>query len=298
MRINSFVVLIILFAPLVLRAQAQVVDSTEQYRIETVDSNEYIGFIVEQNNDIIVLKTERMGTITLLKVDIKKIALINVKQLKNGEYWFENPQSTRYFWQPNAYGLKKGEGYYQNVWILFNQVSVGITDNFSIGAGIVPLFLFAGASFPVWITPKVSIPIKRDKVNVSAGALMGTVLGEEDSNFGIAYGTITFGSRDKNVSIGGGYGYAGGDWADSPTFTLSAMIRTGKRGYFITENYYIGSAEEDIMLFFFGGRRMIKNSGIDFGILIPTDTDGYVVAIPWLGVTFPLGKSLESGNKK
>lgn len=298
MRIHSIVVLIILFAPLVLQAQAQVGDSTEQYRIETVDGNEYIGFIVEQNNDIIVLKTERMGTITLLKVDIKKMTLINVEQLKDGEYWFENPQSTRYFWQPNAYGLKKGEGYYQNVWILFNQVSVGITDNFSIGAGIVPLFLFAGASSPVWITPKVSIPIKRDKVNVSAGALMGTVMGEEDANFGIAYGTITFGSRDKNISIGGGYGYAGGDWADSPTFTLSAMIRTGKRGYFLTENYYIGSAEEDVMLFFIGGRRMIKNSGIDFGILIPSNTDGYVVAIPWLGVTFPLGKSLESGNKK
>lgn len=296
MKTNVIIILIMFFAPLGLKAQTQLPDSTQQYRIETVDGNEYIGFIVEQNNDVVIFKTERMGTITLLKADIKKIALINVSQLKNGEYWFENPQSTRYFWQPNAYGLKKGEGYYQNVWILFNQVSVGITDNVSIGAGIVPLFLFAGASSPIWITPKVSIPIKRDKVNISGGALMGTILGEENSNFGIAYSTITFGSRDKNISLGGGYGYAGGDWADAPTFSLSAMIRVGKRGYFLTENYYIGSAEEDLMLFFLGGRRMIKNSGIDFGVLIPTQTDGYLVAIPWLGVTFPLGKSVKSGK--
>lgn len=279
-------------------AQTQQSDSTQQYKIETVDGNEYIGFIVEQNNDVIVLKTERMGTITLKKIDIKRMIVINVKQIKNGQYWFENPQSTRYFWQPNAYGLKKGEGYYQNVWILFNQASIGITDNFSIGAGIVPLFLFAGGSTPVWLTPKVSIPIKRDKVNISGGALMGTVLGEEDANFGIAYSTITLGSRDKNISFGAGYGYAGGDWADAPTFTLSAMVRVGKNGYFLTENYYIGSAGADVMLFFLGGRRMIKNSGIDFGILIPSDTDGDLIAIPWLGVTFPLGKSLESNNKK
>lgn len=272
-------------------AQAQQSDSTQQYKIETVDGNEYIGFIIEQNNDMIVIKTERLGTITLKKIDIKRMTVVNAKQMKDGQYWFENPQSTRYFWQPNAYGLKKGEGYYQNVWILFNQASIGITDNFSIGAGIVPLFLFAGGSTPIWVTPKVSIPIKRDKVNVSGGALMGTVLGEEDSNFGIAYSTITFGSRDTNISFGAGYGYAGGDWADAPTFTLSAMIRVGKNGYFLTENYYIGTAEEDIMLFFLGGRRMIKNSGIDFGILIPTDTGGDLVAIPWLGVTFPLGKS-------
>ncbi len=279
-------------------AQAQQSDSTQQYRIETVDGNEYIGFIIEQNNDVIVIMTERIGAITLRKIDIKKMTVINVKQIKNGQYWFENPQSTRYFWQPNAYGLKKGEGYYQNVWILFNQASIGITDNVSIGAGIVPLFLFAGGSTPVWLTPKVSIPIKRDKVNMSGGALLGTVLGEEDANFGIAYSNITFGSRDKNITFGAGYGYAGGDWADAPTFTLSAMIRVGKSGYFLTENYYIGSAEEDIMLFFLGGRRMIKNSGIDFGILIPSNTGGDVVAIPWLGVTFPLGKSLESSYNK
>lgn len=267
---------------------------TAMYRIETVDGNEYIGRIVTQDTEKLVLKTDRLGEITLRKIDIKKMTLVNVTQMKDGNYWFDNPQSTRYFWQPNGYGLKKGEGYYQNVWILFNQVSVGITDNFLVGVGIVPLFLFAGGSTPVWIAPKLSIPIKNEKLNMGAGALMGTVLGEEEANFGIAYGTVTVGSRDKNFSLGLGYGYAGSDWADAPTISFSAMIRTGQRGYFLTENYYIGSSEEDIMLFFIGGRRLIKNSGIDFGLLIPTQTDGQLVAIPWLGVTFPFGKTTSS----
>jgi len=284
---NIFLVVPLLFMYLSVAAQ----QDTTLYRIETMDGNEYIGRILTQDAEKIVLKTDRLGEITLRKIDIKKMEPVKISQMKSGEYWFENPQSTRYFWQPNAYGLKKGEGYYQNVWILFNQVSVGVTDNFLVGAGIVPLFLFAGGSTPIWLTPKLSIPIKKDKFNVGAGALIGTVLGEEDASFGIVYGTTTIGSRDKNISIGFGYGYAGGDWADAPTVSFSAMIRTGKRGYFLTENYYIGSGGDDVMLFFIGGRRLIKNSGIDFGLLIPTDTGGDLVAIPWLGVTFPFGKS-------
>lgn len=271
-------------------ACAQVTQDSTLYRIETTDGNEYIGTIVSQDASQLTLRTSNLGEVILKKMDIKRMTTVNVQQIKNGSYWLENPQSARYFWQPNAYGLKKGEGYYQNVWILFNQVSIGITDNVSIGAGIMPLFLFSGSPTPVSITPKVSIPIKRDKFNVSAGALMGTVLGQEDTNFGIAYGTTTFGRRDKNISFGLGYGYAGGDWADAPTFTLSAMIRVGKRGYLMTENYYIGSAENDVMLFFLGGRRMIKNSSIDFGLLIPTDTGGDVYAIPWFGGNVPVCK--------
>lgn len=289
----------IIFLPffLVMITSVKAQQDTTLYRIETVDGNEYIGRIVTQDVEKLTLKTDRLGEITLRKIDIKKMTAVNVGQMKNGDYWFENPQSTRYFWQPNGYGLKKGEGYYQNVWIFFNQVSVGITDNFLIGAGIVPLFLFAGASTPVWIAPKLSIPIKKDKFNMGAGALMGAVLGEESSSFGIVYGTTTIGSRDKNMSIGLGYGYAGGDWADSPTFSFSAMIRTGKRGYFLTENYYIGSGGNDVMLFFIGGRRMIQNSGIDFGLLIPTETGGELIAIPWLGVTFPFGNAVKSNQR-
>jgi len=278
-----------LFLLMASTCSAQEQDTTV-YRVETTDGNEFIGTIVSQDETQIILRTKEFGNITISKAAIKKMAPIKVSQMKGGTYWFENPQSTRYFWQPNGYGLKKGEGYYQNVWIFFNQVSVGITDNFLIGAGIVPLFLFAGSSSPVWIAPKFSVPIKKDKFNMGAGALMGTVLGEENANFGIVYGTTTLGSRDKNCSFGVGYGYAGGDWADAPTLSFSAMIRTGQRGYFLTENYYIGSGSEDLMLFFIGGRRMIKNSGIDFGLLIPTQTDGELVAIPWLGVTFPFSK--------
>jgi hypothetical protein len=261
------------------------------YRIETTDGNEFVGNIVLDSADIFILKTASLGEIKIRKADIKRISEVSKSQIRDGELWFDNPQATRYFWQANGYGLKKGEGYYQNVWIFFNQVSYGITDNLSIGAGIVPMFLFAGTSTPVWITPKLSIPVVENKFNVGAGALVGTVLGETDAGFGIVYGTATAGDRNTNVSLGLGYGYVSGDLADVPTVNLSAMIRTGQRGYLLTENYFIGTADEDAILLSFGGRRLIKNSGLDFGLMLPINTNGSFIAIPWLGLTIPFGRS-------
>jgi hypothetical protein len=45
-----------------------------------------------------------------------------------------------------------------------------------------------------------------------------------------------------------------------------------------------------LLLFSFGGRRIIKNTGLDFGLIIPSKTGGNLVAVPWLGFTVPFGK--------
>jgi|GEM_PF-244924 len=269
-------------------------DTTSIWNIIAMDGNEYHGTIISRNKEVIQLKTEALGIITLQVSEIQKMTLVDPENLINGEVWLDNPQESRYFWSPSSYGLKKGEGYYQNVWILFNQFAVGITDNISIGAGIMPLFLFGGSATPVWITPKFSIPVVKDKFNLGGGALLGTVIGGGGSgdggsnSFGVAYGTSTFGSRDQNVTIGVGYGFMNGDWASSPTVTFSGMFRTGKRGYFITENYYLGSSE--LMLLSLGGRVVWQNVSLDYGGIIPFGSDvGSFVIIPWLGFVIPFG---------
>jgi len=279
-------------------SRAQVSQDTTLLRVETIDGNEYIGKIISIDAQNVVLNTDLLGIITLRKSTIKSMTPVYGSQIKEGVLWFENPQSTRYFWQPNGYGLKKGEAYYQNVWIFFNQVSYGVTDNFLIGAGMVPAFLFAGAPTPVWITPKFSIPVVKDKFNVGVGGLMGTVIGESQSGFGLVYGTSTLGDRNTNMSLGVGYGYLSGDWANAPVITLSGMIRTGQRGYLLTENYFISTSEEDLLLLFFGGRRLIKNVGLDFGLMFPLVTGSGFFAIPWLGVTIPFGNTHYTAIKK
>jgi hypothetical protein len=195
-------------------------------------------------------------------------------------------------WSPNGYGLIKGEGYYQNIWVLWNQFAYGVSDNFSIGGGMIPLFLFGGGPTPVFLTPKFSIPLEHNKINLGAGALIGTVLGEEDTGFGILYGLSTFGSPDNNVTVGMGYGFAGGEWASSPLINVNGMFRVSSRGYFITENYYINVGGGGLLLITVGGRWIIKKAALDYGLVIPAGGDiGAFVAVPWLGFTVPFGKS-------
>jgi hypothetical protein len=270
-------------------------DTVKLHLVETTDGNQYIGEIVFEDEEAVRLKTQGLGEIKLSRVYIRKIEPVDSEKLIGEEYWAENPQSTRYFWAPNGYGLKKGEGYYQNVWILFNQIAVGVTDHFSIGGGIVPAFLFAGAPTPVWITPKVSIPIVEDKFNLGAGVLGGVVIGQSNSSFGIFYGISTIGSRDKHLSIGLGYGFAGGRMANLPVINISGMTRIGKKGYFMSENYFIPSTPS-LVLLSFGGRSILNNIGLDYGLFIPIYEDlNTFFAVPWLGLTIPFGKKR---NKK
>ena len=266
------------------------------YRIETTDGNEFLGRITYQDEEQVRLMTETVGEISIARRNIKSMRRLEGTVGQDGGFWPENPQATRYFWAPNGYGLRKGEGYYQNLWVLFNQASAGITDNISIGAGMMPLFLFGGAPTPVWVTPKFSVPIVKDKFNVGGGVLAGTILGDfydqGPLGFGIAYGVTTFGSRDQNITFGLGYGYADGAWADSPMINVSGIVRTGKNGYLLTENYYInlGNESENMLLISLGGRRMIKSVGLDFGLFVPFgQTGGEFIALPWLGFSVPFG---------
>ncbi len=266
-------------------------DSIKTVRVETIDGNIFIGNVVKEDSLNMVLRTENLG---LLKIPLNNIrSRTEIKGIKKvgSTFWLPNPQSARYFWAPNGYGLEKGSSYYQNIWIFYNQFSVGLTNNFSVGAGMLPLFLFGGTSTPVWIVPKLSIPVIENKFNIGAGAFLGTILGEQAGVFGLLYGTSTFGSRDKNLSLGLAYGFADDEWMKIPIINASCMIRTGAKGYFVSENYLITIEGETFALISVGGRSIIRNISLDYSLWIPAggEIDSFV-AVPFLGVTIPIGK--------
>jgi len=266
-------------------------DTTQLWNVVTTDGNEYVGTIVLQTEKEIKLKTTSIGTITLQLSKIKKMDKVNAKNMVGDEVWLDSPSDGRYFFSPSSYGLRQGEGYYQNAWIFFNQLTYGFTDNFSMGIGTIPLFLFTGSDTPIWLTPKVSIPITEDQFAIGGGALLGTVTGDSGGEYGIVYGTSTFGSRDRNLTVGVGYGYIEDDFADTPAITLSAIIRTGKKGYFITENYILSAGDDTVGLISVGGRRLWGNVALDFGGLRPVGSgfDGWAL-IPWLGIVISFNK--------
>lgn len=272
-------------------AQAQdEAESEVVYRIVTTDGNTFIGTLVSENDQEVTLQTDQVGRITIQRSNIKMMEEIDPRHIKDGEYWHANPHSTRYLFSTNAIGLEKGRGYYQNTWIFFNNVNYGVTNNFSIGGGFVPSFLWGASEVPVWLIPKLSIPVSKDKFHVAVGGLFGGLLGAENGGLGMAYGTATVGNRDNNLTLGIGYGYADGNWADIPLINLNGMYRLNKTLYFISENYFLTVGGETSGLISGAIRWAPENFALDLGLISSTEAGGGFIGYPWLGVAIPFGK--------
>ena len=288
---RQYGIILFLFFAIPANYAQEPLDSLNIYHISTTDGNEYSGNIIRKDSSVIVVKTAEIDSLVIRRKYIKNMERIDRKRYINGKLWMENPQAARYMWAPNGYGLKKGEAYYQNIWVLFNQLSVGVTNYFSVGFGTIPTFLFGADFVPVWLTPKFSFPVIENKLNIGAGAMITSLLGDNEGTAGLAYGIITAGSRDKNFSLGLGYSYSGSNgWSDVPTINLSGMIRVSPRTYLITENYLMVLSGDNLVLIMLGGRSFVKRVSIDYGLILPSIQDsGISFVIPWLGITIPFG---------
>lgn len=253
-------------------------DTTQIVEVETRDGNVFLGTLLSETEERIVIRTDVLGELTINRADIRRITRVPATQIRDGEVWYRSAHDTRYFFQSNAFNLRKGEGYYQNAWVLFNQVSYGLTRNFSMGAGFVPTFLFGEASTPVWITPKLSIPLKQESLTVGVGGIMGTLIGEGGSA-GILYGNLTVGDRNRNVTVAGGYGYAEEE-SGEVLFGLSGSVRVRPKLSLMTENYVFA----ETFISFVGFRHIGRRLAIDGALAIP---EGVEVVVPWLSVTAP-----------
>jgi hypothetical protein len=216
------------------------------------------------------------------------MSVVRQETMVEGVFWPDNPQATRYFWAPNGYSMGQGEVYYQNIWVLYNQVSIGISEIFSLQLRNRPtLFIRVRVSRPFGWSPRSLSQLQGDKIQVGAGAFLGAMLGESEF-FGIAFGSTTFGSRDRNTTVAMGWGFTGDGWARSPLVNISFMARSSPRGYFLSENYLI-PGDDTVVILSAGGRRIIGSGlGLDFGLFLPLGGGTGFIALPFLGMTVPL----------
>ena len=257
------------------------------YRVETTQGTVFIGTLIEETDDGVVLRLEDQNEVRIQRNNIRSMRAMDPEQFRNGQYWHPNPQPTRYLFGPNALGVRAGTGYYQNAWIFFNNVNYGVSNRVSIGAGTVPVFLFGVSAVPLWLLPKVSIPTPQDNLHLAAGAVLGGVVGTDDGvGVGVLYGAATLGDEDQNLTGGIGYGYADGSLAQTPFFNLSGMTRVSRSLYLISENYFFAGDEVNGLLSV-GIRYAPERFAVDFGLVRPlADVDSFI-GLPWLGVSIP-----------
>ncbi len=285
---NHFFTLLVTFFSIALTASSEKlilptlpIDSTKTYQIELVDGSEFIGTIISLDSALLQIKTASIPKIQIFLETIKRMKVIENKMVFKGATAIPNPNPTRYFFAPSAFNLKKGERYYQNTYLLLNSINYGLSDHFSIGASLelISTFSTIGPGWsPIWlITPKVGYEVAKN-VNVGAGLLLAGF--GFQGGFQLAYGLVTYGNTENNVTLAVSTGWADGDYLKNPPITLNGMFRIGRRNAFITENWIVPSIGN---LYSYGVRFFGSKISVDLGFLNNKDImDVIIIGIPYV----------------
>lgn len=264
------------------------VDTNKIYKIELKDGSVFIGNIMQQDSINLVLKNSSIPKIEILVSKIKSIDEVDKSNFKNDSYWYPNPHTTRYFYGPSAIGLKKGEGYYQNTYLVLNSFNVGISDNISIGGGLELISTFAAKDPIFFITPKVSYKVA-EKFHAGCGILYARFTSYFGS-LGTVFATGTYGTTDNNITGSLGWGFVDSEFSQQPIITLSGMKRISKRAALVTENWLIPSGEYYGLLSY-GVRFFGEKIAVDLAFINNRDiAEEIIIGIPYVSFTVKFGK--------
>lgn len=287
---THFLIYLLLFCSFQL-GYSQDTNNKQVYRVTLNDKSSYIGEITEETTSTLVLINQTTGVKTELPTtQIQKKELLSESSIKNNEYWFENPNATRYLFGPSAFNLKKGEGYYQNTMLLLNSFNVGITDYFSIGGGIEFLSTFITLSEGnfnpiIYFTPKVGFSVA-DNIHVGGGVLLASIpqFGEtSNTGLGMLYGLGTYGNLDHNVTATIGWGSVDGNSFNKPLITVSGMTRVAKKTALVTENWLIPTDSSYEPIFSYGVRFFGENIAVDLAFINNWDiAQSLLIGVPYV----------------
>lgn len=204
----AILILHLLFILLVFstKAQINIADSSikvKQFVITKNDGIEYIGNILSDDGREILIETQLLGKVYIIKSEIKSIVPVSSKKdIMFGEYNSSGPFTTRYAFTTNSLPIRKGENY-SMVNLYGPEVHFAISDNLNIGV------MSTWIASPLVLAIKYSFGKKDSKINFSAGSLLGTTgyLNNFKGYGGLHWFSMTFGDRKNNMSISAGYAY-------------------------------------------------------------------------------------------
>jgi hypothetical protein len=267
-----------------------------------LDGTIITGKIVNKTTDVTVIETKDLGVITVNSEKIKSIRELEEGTVKEtGKIWFKNPNCTRYLFAPSAIQLKKGEGYYQNIYGAGNAVNFGLSDHITIGGGVVG---------PLGAYLNVKAGVKLGKlVHVGGGAIVGNGFFPVNGNnlgVGLGFAVVTIGNYDHNITVGSGYGFvnSGGSTGpvEKPLFIANGMARLGKKYALVTENWVVNvkgdpfdrgiTSDSHYETFFsYAFRYMGQKSTLDAGFVNTPGliAKGWYIGIPYIGFVIRFG---------
>ncbi len=262
-------------------------DTEKVYRLNLRDGSELYGAVVAETVDSLTFKTVSGLTLTVARKQVKSIDGLTGRVI-DGEYRRVDPNRTRLLLAPTGRPLRAGQGYISAYEIFFAFLSVGVTDFLSFAGGMT---LLPGAEDQLFfLAPKLTLPLHSEAVNIGAGVVYGNIFSSNSSGAGIVYGVGTFGSQYAAVTVGLGYGFAGGEFASKPVFVLGGETQVSSNIKLVTENWF--PAGTDFKLLSFGIRFFGEHLAADLGFMYPLSDEGGMSGFPffpWVGFAYNFG---------
>ncbi|MEL6822327.1 MAG: hypothetical protein AAFP70_11235 [Calditrichota bacterium] len=257
-------------------------DTSQVFVVKLNDGSSVIGRINNVTADGFEVETT-IGRVAIPYAKAVSAKVIDPTKIRDGYYWFPNPNQTRLFLAPTGRMLKKGNGYFQNIYLFFNGLAYGITDNVTIGGGM--------SVFPVddflennlfYFTPKFGKEIN-ENVSLAAGAIIINPP-NLDEVAGLAYGVGTFGNETASFTGGLAFPFAGDDLADQLVIMLGGDLRVSRRTSLISENWII-TGDDGGALFAYGIRFFGEQLSVDLAFANVSDSPIFP-GVPYVDFVF------------
>jgi hypothetical protein len=266
------------------KAQSAAADSASPAAIthvlRTREGSTMLGRVVGESADTIRFATSG-GTLSIARSSIEELKTVRGAELRNGQYWFSDPNRTRLFFAPTGRMLAPGEGYYSNTYLFLQTFVGGMTERMTMGGGmsLVP----AGLENQVfYLTPKVGL-VNTETLNIAAGALLAFAPMDDGHSLGILYGVGTYGGADGSVTGGLGWGYFDRELSNQPAIMVGGSKRVSRRMAFVTENYLF--PREPNPLVSYGFRFFGEKLATDLAMVYPVNSGMPFPGFPYVSFT-------------
>ena len=258
--------------------------------IETKDGNIFLGTIIKESDEGIILKTQDGIRISVPNSSIKNLSKIETTEVE-GQVWRADPNKSMYLFAPSAFPIEKQKVYCRDFCLVFPSYNRGFGNNFSLQAGA---FVFPGMQFdniPIVLSGKFSLP-ELGPARLATGMMYISVPGQSTSfGAGFAFGSATIGNRFTHftASLGWGYFRDENEWdiAEKPILVLASNIRV-LNSFAVVAEYWLPPEVDDPtnLPIALSGRFIGRRFAVDIGGFFTKDMEG--IPLPLINFTYHL----------
>jgi len=258
----------------------EVTTKVQQVEVSLINGNTLVGELLKYSQDSIVIMNEQFGRMAFASEEIENYSDFTA----DTGNWDKSKYQAQYFLVPSARPVGLGNKYYTNFDIFANTFSFGLSENFSVSAGLEVISIFASRFPVVYVTPKLSLPL-HENFYIGIGTTIFAITQDQFVAGGLTFSNLTVGSATANFTAGVGFVYSTEGSAEDPLIQLGFTLPLSKKISFVGESFLTTNIEG---VYNVGLRIITKNNFVfDAGITrVADEVDG--LGLPLLSFSIPL----------